>query len=131
MSGVAATNATLAWLGGGSLATGGLGMAGGAIVLGSVVAAPAIFICGFAIAGEGADVDSYLQLPENDRSVDGNIYREIFNYDWPWYKSLCKDDGYWDLLDPVREVLSQNIQGFQESSFIFCDEAQDFTRLEL
>lgn len=32
LSGVAATNATLAWLGGGSLATGGLGIAGGGCV---------------------------------------------------------------------------------------------------
>ena len=36
LSGVAATNATLAWLGGGTLAAGGLGMAGGAIVLGAI-----------------------------------------------------------------------------------------------
>ncbi|ASF48498.1 hypothetical protein [Methylovulum psychrotolerans] len=34
LSGVAATNATLAWLGGGSLAAGGWGMAGGVYVLG-------------------------------------------------------------------------------------------------
>lgn len=44
LSGVAATNATLAWFGGGSLATGGLGMAGGGIVLGGVVIVPMIGI---------------------------------------------------------------------------------------
>jgi hypothetical protein len=42
LSGVAATNATLAWLGGGSLSAGGLGMAGGAAVLGGVAALPAL-----------------------------------------------------------------------------------------
>ena len=36
LSGVAATNATLAWLGGGSIASGGGGMAGGAIMLGGI-----------------------------------------------------------------------------------------------
>ena len=36
LSGAALTKATLAWLGGGALATGGLGVAGGAIVLGAV-----------------------------------------------------------------------------------------------
>ena len=36
MSGAAATNATLAWLGGGSLAAGGAGMVGGALVLGGI-----------------------------------------------------------------------------------------------
>ncbi|MGL5915555.1 MAG: hypothetical protein ACRCZG_04765, partial [Culicoidibacterales bacterium] len=43
LSGVAATNATLAWFGGGSLATGGAGMAGGLWVLGGLVAAPIVF----------------------------------------------------------------------------------------
>jgi predicted RNase H-like nuclease (RuvC/YqgF family) len=47
---VVATNATLAWLGGGSLATGGMGMAGGAAVLGGVVAGPALALMGMAAA---------------------------------------------------------------------------------
>ncbi|NAZ74291.1 hypothetical protein GTQ99_02470 [Kineococcus sp. T13] len=42
LSGAAASSATLAWLGGGSLAAGGYGVAGGTIVLGGLVAAPAI-----------------------------------------------------------------------------------------
>ncbi|MFI5617591.1 hypothetical protein [Streptomyces sp. NPDC051567] len=41
LSGVAATNATLALLGGGTLAAGGAGMAGGALLLTGMVAAPA------------------------------------------------------------------------------------------
>ncbi len=55
LSGAAATNATLAWLGGGSLAAGGFGMAGGAAVLGGLVAAPAIAIGGFHIANKGEE----------------------------------------------------------------------------
>lgn len=47
LSGVAATNATLAWLGGGSLAAGGMGVTGGMAVLGGVVLAPALFIGSF------------------------------------------------------------------------------------
>lgn len=53
LSGAAATNATLAFFGGGSLATGGLGMAGGAAVLGGLVAGPALMIMGF-VAGAAA-----------------------------------------------------------------------------
>lgn len=47
LSGAAATNATLAWLGGGSLAAGGGGMALGTAVLGGMVAGPLIAITGF------------------------------------------------------------------------------------
>lgn len=40
LAGVAAKNATLAWLGGGSCASGGAGMAGGKVVLGGIALAP-------------------------------------------------------------------------------------------
>ena len=49
----AATNATLAFFGGGSLAAGGLGMAGGTAVLGGLVAGPALAVLGF-VAGAKA-----------------------------------------------------------------------------
>lgn len=44
LSGVAATNATLALLGGGTLAAGGAGVAGGTILLASIVAAPMVVL---------------------------------------------------------------------------------------
>lgn len=44
LTGVAATNATLALLGGGTLAAGGAGMAGGTMVLAGIVAAPAAIL---------------------------------------------------------------------------------------
>ncbi len=53
LSGVAATNATLAFFGGGSLAAGGLGMAGGTMVLGGLVAGPALMVMGL-VAGSAA-----------------------------------------------------------------------------
>lgn len=53
LSGAAATNATLAFFGGGSLAAGGMGMAGGAAVLGGLVAGPALLVMGF-VAGAAA-----------------------------------------------------------------------------
>lgn len=46
LSGAAASNATLAFFGGGSLAAGGLGMAGGTAVLGGLVAGPALLVMG-------------------------------------------------------------------------------------
>lgn len=53
LSGAAATNATLAFFGGGSLAAGGLGMAGGVAVLGGLVAGPALMVMGL-VAGNAA-----------------------------------------------------------------------------
>jgi hypothetical protein len=53
LSGAAAWNATLAWLGGGSLAAGGGGMALGTVVLGGIALGPALMIGGFFLGGEG------------------------------------------------------------------------------
>ena len=55
LSGAAATNATLAWLGGGSLAAGGFGMAGGAAVLGGIVAAPVLLVGGLMMASKAEE----------------------------------------------------------------------------
>lgn len=54
LSGAAATNATLAFFGGGSLAAGGWGVAGGVMVLGGLVAGPALLVVGL-VAGKAAD----------------------------------------------------------------------------
>ncbi len=53
LGGVAATNATLAWLGGGTLASGGMGVAGGMMVLGGIVAGPALAIFGHIVGNSG------------------------------------------------------------------------------
>ncbi len=53
LSGAAAWNATLAWLGGGSLAAGGGGMALGTLVLGGITVGPALAVGGFVLAGQG------------------------------------------------------------------------------
>lgn len=55
LSGSAATNATLAWLGGGSIASGGGGMALGSMVLGGIVAGPALAIFGHILGNKGEE----------------------------------------------------------------------------
>ncbi len=64
LSGAAATNATLAWLGGGSLASGGLGVAGGTMVLGGLVTGPALAVAVWVMASsaEKAKNDAYTNL---------------------------------------------------------------------
>ena len=53
LSGAAATNATLAWLGGGAVAAGGGGVAAGAVVLGGIVALPVLAIGGLVVHQKG------------------------------------------------------------------------------
>lgn len=53
LSGAAATNATLAFLGGGSIASGGGGMVVGAAALNVVTIGPALLVSGFVVAGQG------------------------------------------------------------------------------
>ena len=55
LSGAAKTNATLAWFGGGSLAAGGLGKAGGKIVLGGITLAPILLVAGVIAAAKGKE----------------------------------------------------------------------------
>lgn len=72
LSGAAATSASLAWLGGGSLAAGGFGMAGGMVVLGGVVAGPALALGGFIIAdrGERALTEAYAYDARVNRAIE-------------------------------------------------------------
>lgn len=59
LSGAAATNATLAWLGGGSIAAGGGGIALGTAVLGGVIAVPALLITGSLMSAKGKESMNY------------------------------------------------------------------------
>jgi len=72
LSGVAATNATLAWLGGGSLASGGMGMAGGMAILGGVVAGPVLAIGGAIMAAkaEEAKYNAYSNFDKAEAAAE-------------------------------------------------------------
>lgn len=54
LTGAAATNATLAFLGGGTLAAGGLGITGGTAVLGGLVAGPALAVLGVVVGAQAS-----------------------------------------------------------------------------
>lgn len=68
LSGAAATNATLAFLGGGSIATGGGGMVVGAAALNVVAIGPAILVGGFVVAGQGEKAKT--KARENEAAVN-------------------------------------------------------------
>jgi len=100
LSGVAATNATLAWLGGGTLASGGLGVAGGTMVLGVMAAGPALLIFGSILGAKAQknlnDAMSNLEEAkkiEAEFSVITEKLRQIFESVKLCYSVLDKFSG--------------------------------------
>lgn len=85
LGGAAAWNATLAWLGGGSLATGGGGMALGSIVLGGIAIAPALMVGGFVLGGQGEKALTKARLYEAEANTE-----------------IAKLDAFEDLLEQVQ-----------------------------
>jgi superfamily I DNA/RNA helicase len=86
---------------------------------------------------KGFSVDDYLEpdefgeLPKAERTVTEATYKRIFHEVWVgWYRDLCERDGFWDDQDLARTILNQNLVSGCFSG-VFCDEAQDFTRLEV
>ncbi|MEG3925057.1 hypothetical protein [Microcoleus sp. T3_D1] len=75
--------------------------------------------------------DDYKELPrEEQRKIPEETFKGIYKTVWKWYERLIEDKGYWDDQDLIRIVL-EGKRFSSEYTAIFCDESQDFTRLEL
>ena len=103
LSGAAATNATLAWFGGGSLATGGLGMAGGTAVLGGIVAIPAVLITG--LIQYKSSLKKVKELKEKKNEVLENISLI--------YQNITKLNAIEDRCEEYIKSLNKAIEVFQ------------------
>lgn len=111
LSGAAATNATLAWLGGGSLASGGFGMAGGTLVLGGLVAGPLLAIGGSVFAAKAAEakdkaIDNYSEIAaqvQKGRVVISKLYAI------EEHTTLCHSTYHsiWEVFQDLMETLYQ------------------------
>jgi len=86
LSGVVATNATLAWLGGGSLVAGGGGMALGTAILGGMVAGPLIAVTGFVMNSKAEK--NLTEAYEYKSKIDIGI--EKIDYSIEEYNSIYK-----------------------------------------
>ena len=73
---------------------------------------------------------AYLDLPRKQKSVADTDYEFVFKNFWPWYQDYCQKNTGWDDQDLALAVLGH---GTVPTCYpaIFCDEAQDFTALEL
>jgi len=116
LSGAAATNATLAWLGGGSLASGGMGMAGGSMVLGGVVAGPLLLIGGGVLKHNArknlAKIEQFEARVENAigaRSAAGRLLAAIRRATDDVHTTLLAVAEPFDgVLDSLRRTIAEN-----------------------
>jgi len=111
LSGAAATNATLAWLGGGALSAGGFGMAGGMAVLGGIVAGPVLAVGGMMMASkaEEAKHTAYSNYDKAEAAAEqmdsacivlDGIYRRV--------------QEFIRILEPINETLENYIDELEE-----------------
>lgn len=75
-------------------------------------------------------IEDYQEIPKKERTVSIEEFKRIYNNVWKWYEKYTAEEGAWDERDLIRQVLQLKCYS-PEYTVIFCDEAQDFTRLEL
>lgn len=74
--------------------------------------------------------DDYQHIEQKQQSVSLETFRLVYEKVWEWYKGICNRHKLWDDQDLARLVLKEDLVRPQFAA-IFCDESQDFTRLEL
>ena len=110
LSGAAAANATLAWFGGGSLATGGLGMAGGAAVLGMAAAGPALLFAG--ISADSASSEALEEAEKLEKEMFKNLPK--LKRGKEFIKVAKKYIAILNALDPIYEKKVSKLEGIIE-----------------
>lgn len=91
------------------------------------------FIKGYTLEREDSyleDEKEYYKIPKKEKKVSVAEFIEIRDRVWTWYRKYTQDNNLWDDRDLIRLILSRKYYKPQYT-VIFCDEAQDFTRLEL
>lgn len=87
------------------------------------------YIKGYRV-GDFLSPEEYEEIPRDEKTVDMDTYKTVFEKIWSWYKKLQADRQLWDDQDLVRYVLGLDTESVPWFVAIFCDEVQDFTRIE-
>ncbi|EGV16085.1 hypothetical protein ThimaDRAFT_4633 [Thiocapsa marina 5811] len=84
-------------------------------------------------SGSVIDPDYYqIELARDVKSISDQTFERIYEHVWEtWYEPLCREHGYWDDQDLARAVLTHAGDKLSHYPAVFCDEAQDFTTIEL
>lgn len=91
------------------------------------------FIKGYSLSGQDDGYmtpDDYQEVPRREQTISHEVFSSIYKQVWPWYRQLTRN-GHWDDQDLIRRVLEVKGHDLPKYTAIFCDEAQDFTKLEL
>ncbi|HEY9671419.1 MAG TPA: hypothetical protein V6D11_08250, partial [Waterburya sp.] len=89
------------------------------------------FIKGYGMEEYMTPEDYQEEVPRKEHTVSFEKFQGIYDTIWErWYKRITTEQGYWDDQDLIARVLELKCY-HPEYTAIFCDEAQDFTRLEL
>lgn len=87
------------------------------------------YIKGYNLHEASLSLECYRNLNEREQSVSDDDYQKIWEIWQSWYKKFG-EEGFWDDQDLIRYVLKK-ARKLPHSPVLFCDEIQDFTRIEL
>lgn len=77
------------------------------------------------------DPDDYVQLPENQITVTRDTFEKVYERVWEGrYSNLSEAENLWDDQDLARFIVDGDLVKPTHPA-VLCDEAQDFTRIEL
>lgn len=88
------------------------------------------YIKGMQSEHELFDSEMFEELPQKRKSVTESVFKLIEEQVYPWLENLYSQNGFWDDQDLASYVRNNKLICDYYPA-IFCDEAQDFTKIEL